>query len=190
MLIINNLINCYYLLLITATLTVFFFTFRKPYDRLIDLGLLTYFFISLLFGLFNFVNFNFLNLDSINSIYNVIIIPAIFISRRKNWNFFIGINLGFILLCLMNYEVKYDLIIYIISLLLFTIHHFVYQRNFNFLIHNLFLISALVFSFLFDLFFEYQQFWITSHYKYNVFIFYSFFLYIFYIFIIFKYAKS
>ena len=154
------------------------------------MGLIVYLTFSCLFGLSKLLHLDVYRINSLNSTYEVLIIPSILLARIFNKKLVFFLNIIFISIIILNINFKYYYVIHVFFLILFLFQHLFYQKKINYLINNLFLISVFVFSFLFDLFYEYQQFWITSHYKYNVFIFYSFFLYIFYIFIIFKYAKS
>jgi len=184
------LLNGYCVLLLIATSIVFIFSIRNPKDRKVDFGLLIYLSFSSIYSLYTLIVNDLNRVNFVNSIYESLIIPAVYFTRYFKWNFLFIAHFVFLFLFLLNVTFNYYLIIYFSSLILFVLHHFYYEKKFDYLIHNLFLISVFVFSLLFDLFSEYQQFWISSHYKYNVFIFYCFFLYIFYIFIIFKYAKS
>ena len=180
----------YYFLLFISTIIVIYHSIFKPCSNKNDMGLIVYLSLSTVFSVFKLLKFNLFRIESLNSSYEVLIIPLVIIARLFKWHFFVFINIVFIAFVIFNVSFTLYYFVHVFFLILFLFQHLFYQKKINYLIHNLFLISVFVFTFLFDLFFEYQQFWITSHYKYNVFIFYSFFLYIFYIFIIFKYAKS
>ena len=184
------LLNLYYLLLLIATFVAIFFSFVRSTLKKVDMGLIGYLTLSCVLNFVNYFYSKDLIIQNVMSCYSVLLIPSVFFARFFKWIFLATINILFIILILIGFNFGNYLAIYSIFLVIFAIYHCLFQRNFDYLIHNLFLISAFVFTLLFLLFSEYQQFWITSHYKYNVFIFYSFFLYIFYIFIIFKYAKS
>jgi len=187
---IRDLLRVYDVLLPIATIFAFVNALNKPQNRKIDMGLLIYLTLSCLFSFFNVYTFKHIQVDKINSIYESIIIPSVFLARKRNWVMFIFINIIFVLTVLIGLKIYHFQIIFLISLLVFIVHHLFFEKKFNYLIHNLFLISVFVFSLLFDLFNIYDELFKNSKYQMHVFIFYSFFLYIFYIFIIFKYAKS
>lgn len=186
----NYLLFVYNILLLLATGIVLYSAIKKPKVRNLDFGLLIYLTLSTILSGFDFLYFDSVKIKSVDSNYGMLLIFSVFICRKNNWRTFLTINLIFILLVMFDINTKNSMVVFLICLLFFVVHHLFFEKKFNYLIHNLFLISVFVFTFLFDLFYKYQQFWITSHYKYNVFIFYSCFLYIFYIFIILKYAKS
>ncbi len=184
------LLNLYYLLLLIATFVAIFYSLASSSLKKVDMGLNGYLTLSCVLNFVSYFYSKDLNIQNVISCYSVLLMPTVFFGRFFKWIFLATINILFIILIIIGYDFSNYLFIYSFFLIIFTIYHCLFQRNFDYLIHNLFLISTFVFTLLFLMFSEYQQFWITSHYKYNVFIFYSCFLYIFYIFIIFKYAKS
>ena len=86
------LLQVYLLLLIIATTIKIKSTLSKPHDRKVDLGLLSYLIISSIFSVFTFCISDSIKLTNINSIYETLIIPIVFLGRIK-----MGIKYWFIL---------------------------------------------------------------------------------------------
>lgn len=185
------LLQVYLLLLIIATTIKIKSTLSKPHDRKVDLGLLSYLIISSIFSVFTFCISDSIKLTNINSIYETLIIPVIFLSRIKmGFKYWFILNIVACFAMFLPIYINVYVFVNVVFLILSLIHHLFFQKHFNYLIHNIFLISVFVFSLLFDFFNIYYEIFYNSKYQIHVFILYSCFLYIFYTFIIFKYAKS
>ncbi len=178
-------------MLILALLTSLYHALKSNESNNIDFGLIAYLIMSNLFGLF--FNLEYFNKQHILSVYQVLIVPFVFLARVYHWLILLFTLTLFIFLCCFDVFFEKYLTLNLIFIGCFLFYHLKIQKKLVFKRNDIFIIYIFVMSFLFDLFDHYPKFWMHSQYKSVIHIFYLFFINSFYTYLIFnnvKLAKS